>query len=202
MLSIPLSERVERANESISTPRMREILIRARIGNGQIRVQSVADGRPDRVVWPNRLSEWAGLRPENGTFDTPYYADTYARQKWFYQAQGESPARFRRTPGAGSLYWLNTRECLDRYLDGSQPDTLTVPQPVPAKLSGQSPSTTPRLAARSGPTRTTPPCGRCLSWPASPIGNRDSPLRSGACGRGRPSLDHGHPRQGMVRVHP
>jgi hypothetical protein len=34
------------------------------------------------------------LRPENGTFDTEHYTDTYAREKWFYQAQIESPAMF------------------------------------------------------------------------------------------------------------
>ena len=74
------------------------------------------------------------LRPENGTFDTPSYADVYARQKWFYQAQIESPAMFARTPGAGSLYWLATRDATGAYLDGGSSYTLTVPQPVPAKL--------------------------------------------------------------------
>jgi len=54
------------------------------------------------------------LRPENGTFDTPDYADVYARQKWFYQAQIESPAMFARAPGAGSLYWLCTRDGMGR----------------------------------------------------------------------------------------
>jgi hypothetical protein len=47
---------------------------------------------PDRVVWPGTRWEWAVLRPENGTFDAPTYHDGYARQKWFYQAQIESPA--------------------------------------------------------------------------------------------------------------
>ena len=74
------------------------------------------------------------LRPENGTFDTPGYHDGYARQKWFYQAQIESPAMFRRTPGAGSLYWLSTRDATGAYLDGSRSYTLAVPLPVPAGL--------------------------------------------------------------------
>ena len=78
--------------------------------------------------------EWAVLRPENGTFDTPGYHDGYARQKWFYQAQIESPAMFRRTPGAGSLYWLGTRDATGAYLDGGGSYTLTVPLPVPAEL--------------------------------------------------------------------
>ncbi len=115
--------------------RMRDILSRAAvIGNGQLRVQSFADRRPDRVVWPDTTWEWAVLVPENGTFDTPNYHDGYARQKWFFQAQIESPAMFRRSPGAGSLYWLNTRDASGAYLDGSNTYTLTVPLPVPAKL--------------------------------------------------------------------
>ena len=62
-----------------------------------------ADRRPDRVVWPGTLWEWAVLRPENGAFDTNDCHGGYARPEWFYQAQIESPAMFRRIPGAGSL---------------------------------------------------------------------------------------------------
>ena len=115
--------------------RLTDILTRAaEIGRAQLRVQSFADRRPDRVVWPSTQWEWAVLRPENGTFDTPTYHDGYARQKWLYQAQIESPAMFRRTPGAGSLYWLGTRDITGIYLDGGRSYTLTVPQPVPAQL--------------------------------------------------------------------
>ena len=114
---------------------MRDILTRAAVmGHAQLAVQSFADRRPERVVWPGTQWEWAVLRPENGTFDTPDYADVYARQKWFYQAQIESPAMFARAPGAGSLYWLATRDSTGTYLDGAKSYTLDVPQPVPAKL--------------------------------------------------------------------
>jgi len=41
------------------------------------------------------------LRPENGTFDADSYVDLEAREKWFYQAQIESPAMFARASGAG-----------------------------------------------------------------------------------------------------
>ncbi len=41
---------------------------------------------------------------------------------------------FRRSAGAGSLYWLGLRDARGQYLDGGQAYTLTVPQPVPAKL--------------------------------------------------------------------
>ncbi len=115
--------------------RMKFILERAAAAaNAQMRVQSFADRRPDRVAWPDRQWEWATLRPENGTFDAPTYMDLTAREKWFYQAQVESPAMFRRTAGAGSLYWLGTRDATGAYLDGGKSYRLVVPQPVPGKL--------------------------------------------------------------------
>jgi hypothetical protein len=97
-------------------------------------VQSFADRRPDRAVWDGTHWEWAVLRPENGSFDTGNYTDLYAREKWFYQAQVASPAMFARHPGAGSLYWPGLRDSTGSYLDGSSTYTLTVPQPVPARL--------------------------------------------------------------------
>jgi len=115
--------------------RMKGILTKAaQIGNGIMRVQSFADRRPERIVWKDRKWEWAVLRPDNGTFDTEHYTDLYAREKWFFQAQIESPAMFSRAPGAGSLYWLGVRDKSGAYLDGAQPYKLVVPQPVPAKL--------------------------------------------------------------------
>ncbi len=115
--------------------RMKGILEKAAVlANDQMRVQSFADRRKDRVVWGDRAWEWATLRPENGTFDTPFYADLEAREKWFYQAMVESPAMFRRAAGQGSLYWLGSKDAKNEYLDGSKTYRLTVPLPVPAKL--------------------------------------------------------------------
>jgi hypothetical protein len=115
--------------------RMKSILEKAAVeANDQMRIQSFADRRPDRVAWPDRKWEWAGLRPENGTFDTATYKDLDARTKWFYQAQIESPAMFKRSLGAGSLYWLGTRDANGAYLDGGKTYKLTLPLPVPGKL--------------------------------------------------------------------
>jgi hypothetical protein len=41
---------------------------------------------------------------------------------------------FRRTEGAGSLYWLSNRDAGGAFLNGSKTYKLTVPQPVPANL--------------------------------------------------------------------
>ena len=115
--------------------RMTRILEQAaRIASAQMRVQSLADRRPDRVVWDGRRWEWAVLRPENGTFDADSYVDLEAREKWFYQAQIESPAMFARAPGAGSLYWLSARDSTGAYLDGGRSYRLSVPLPVPDRL--------------------------------------------------------------------
>jgi hypothetical protein len=116
--------------------RLKAILERAaRSGNAQMRVQSLADRRPDRIAWPDRKSwEWATLRPENGTFDTPSYVDLDAREKWFWQATFESPAMFRRQAGGGSVYWFAARDKDGTYVDGGKTYKLTIPQPVPVKL--------------------------------------------------------------------
>ncbi|UPG90407.1 DUF1254 domain-containing protein [Luteibacter aegosomaticola] len=115
--------------------RMKRILTQAaREANAQMRVQSFADRRPDRVVWPDRKWEWAGLISDNGNFDTASYTDLEARDLWFYQAIGASPSMFRRGAGAGSVYWLGVRDSDGVYLDGGKSYKLSVPLPVPDKL--------------------------------------------------------------------
>jgi hypothetical protein len=106
----------------------------ARIGKAEMCAQSFADRRPDRIVWNDRKWEWAALRSENGEFATPSHLDLEAREKWFYQAIGASPAMFRRQPGSGSLYWLGARDRMGGYLDGAKSYKLTVPRPIPCQL--------------------------------------------------------------------
>jgi hypothetical protein len=106
----------------------------ARIGNAQMRVQSFGDRRAERIVWNDRQWQWASLRFEDGDFNTANHLDTEAREKWFYQAIGASPAMFRRDPEAGSLYWLGLREASGTYLDGGRSYKLSIPLPVPGRL--------------------------------------------------------------------
>ncbi|OQP52774.1 hypothetical protein A4H97_24015 [Niastella yeongjuensis] len=106
----------------------------AKIANAQMRVQSFADRRPDRIVWPDRQWEWAALRFEDGDFNTTNYVDLDAREKWFYQAIGSSPAMFRRGAGSGSVYWLGVHDKNGQWLMGDNTYKLTVPTPVPGKL--------------------------------------------------------------------
>jgi len=106
----------------------------ARIGNAQMRVQAFCDRRPDRIVWPDRKWQWVSLRYEDGDFNTQGYTDLVAREKWFFQAIGASPAMFRRDPGAGSLYWLALADRNGSSLNGGKSYRLSVPLPVPARL--------------------------------------------------------------------
>jgi hypothetical protein len=115
--------------------RMQDILTHAaEIANDEMRVQSFADRRLDRFPWPDRKWEWASLRYEDGDFNTALYTDLEAREKWFYQAIGASPAMFRRDEQAGSLYWLGLRDGQGSYFDGGETYRLTVPLPVPGRL--------------------------------------------------------------------
>jgi hypothetical protein len=115
--------------------RMKAILEEAaRAANAQMRVQSFGDRRPDRLAWQDRQWQWASLRFEDGDFNTQFHLDTDAREKWFYQAIGASPAMFRRDERAGSLYWLGLRDRAGAYLDGGKDYRLTVLLPVPGKL--------------------------------------------------------------------
>jgi len=126
---------IEKGKPFTPDARMQAILAEAaRVGNAQMRVQSFGDRRADRLVWPDRRWQWASLRFEDGDFNTNAHLDTEAREKWFYQAIGASPAMFKRDASAGSLYWLGIRDRDDAYLDGGMRYTLTVPLPVPAKL--------------------------------------------------------------------
>lgn len=114
---------------------MKELLEKAaKEGRDQMLIAGFADNRPERMVWKDRKWEWATLVYENGDFRTNAGFDLHAKDKWFSQAIGSSPAMFRRSEGAGSLYWLGLKDNKGKYLDGGKTYKLTVPGPVPAKL--------------------------------------------------------------------
>ena len=115
--------------------RMKAILEEAaRVANAQMRVQAFGDRSPERLPWKDRQWEWVSLRFEDGDFNTSNRLDLEAREKWFYQAIGASPAMFRRDTQAGSLYWLGHKDKTGAYLDGGKSYKLAVPLPVPGKL--------------------------------------------------------------------
>lgn len=115
--------------------RMQDILARAaRMGRDQLLVSAFDSARKDRSHWPDRRWEWAGLVPDSAQFETAAGIDLEARDRWFAQAIVTSPAMFRRSSGAGSLYWLSARAHTGAFLEGGKAYRLTLPQPVPAAL--------------------------------------------------------------------
>lgn len=126
---------IEKGKPFSPDDRMKDILTRAaKTGRDQMLVSAFASNRPDRLAWPDRKWEWAGLVPNVANFEIPMGIDMEARDRWFAQAIVTSPAMFKRTEGAGSLYWLGARDSTGAYLDGGKAYKLTIPQPVPFKL--------------------------------------------------------------------
>lgn len=119
---------IEQGKPFAPDARMTNILERAaQVGRDQMLVSAFASARPDRTAWPDRKWEWVD-------FETATGPDLEARDRWFAQAIVTSPAMFRRSAGAGSLYWLSARDATGAYLDGGKTYKVTIPQPVPGKL--------------------------------------------------------------------
>jgi len=115
--------------------RLKAILVRAaKAGREQMLVSAWDSTRADKLAWADRRWEWAGLVADNADFRTSNGIDLEARDRWFAQAIVTSPAMFRRTAGAGSLYWVGLRDKSGAYLDGGRRYKLSLPLPVPGKL--------------------------------------------------------------------
>jgi hypothetical protein len=126
---------IEKGKPFAPDARMRGLLEKAaRAGRDQLLVSAFASARPDRIAWKDRKWEWIGLVPGSAQFETKSGIDLEARDRWFAQAIVTSPAMFRRTKGAGSLYWLGHRDNTGAFVDGGKTYRLSVPLPVPANL--------------------------------------------------------------------
>ena len=71
----------------------------AREGRAQMLVSAFASSRADCIAWPDRRWEWVTLVADNPDWKTASGTDMEARDRWFAQAQGTSPAMFGRTAG-------------------------------------------------------------------------------------------------------
>jgi hypothetical protein len=126
---------IEKGKPFSPDARMKAILENAaKAGRDQMLVAAFDSNRADKLAWPDRKWEWAALVPESVQFETKSGVDVEARDRWFAQAIVTSPAMFRRTAGAGSLYWLGDRDVTGAFLDGGKTYKLTVSLPVPANL--------------------------------------------------------------------
>jgi hypothetical protein len=126
---------IEKGKPFAPDARMKGILKRAaKAGRDQMLVSAFDSARPERMAWNDRKWEWATLSTEGSDFETKNALDLEARDRWFMQATGMSPAMLRRGVGAGSVYWLGHRDKGGAFVDGGKTYKLTVPQPVPASL--------------------------------------------------------------------
>jgi hypothetical protein len=126
---------IEKGTPFAPDARMTGVLEKAaKAGRDEMLVSAFGSARSDRLAWKDRQWEWVGLVPGSAQFETSSGMDLEARERWFAQAIVTSPAMFRRTKGAGSLYWLGCRDGGGAYLDGGKTYRLRVPMPVPAGL--------------------------------------------------------------------
>ena len=191
---------IEKGKTFAPDERMKAILAKAaKDGRDQLLVSAFDSDRPDKLAWPDRKWEWAGLVPGSAQFETPAGMDLEARDRWFAQAIVTSPAMFKRTPGAGSLYWLAARDGTGAWLDGGKTYRLSIPQPVPDKLFWSVTFMTRRPARRCRPTRTG---GAAPLFELKDVSTTETtePISS-ASGQGEP-VDQDRARSRLVRLYP
>jgi hypothetical protein len=115
--------------------RMTRILEQAaRLANGQLRVQSFADRRSDRVVWPGPTVAVGGPAVRERRLLRRRPPGCRRPREVVLPGHRRLTGHVRRAAGAGSLYWLGLRDADGTYLDGARTYRLSVPQPVPGKL--------------------------------------------------------------------
>ncbi|MGI9244813.1 MAG: DUF1254 domain-containing protein [Verrucomicrobiales bacterium] len=119
--------------------RMKGILAEAvATGFGEMNVAFLANPRPERLIWEDRLWEsvpLAGsLDPETKEFGDANHRDLLANDHYFFMAFGTSAGIGREQVGQGSLYFVGMRDDSGTYLDGAKNYKLNIPGPVPAKL--------------------------------------------------------------------
>lgn len=111
--------------------RMQRILTQAaKVGLQQLRVETFASRRAERLVWPDRHWEWVSMSHDDPNFETRDYIDLHARDRWFFQALGT----FGRNQQADRVTFIAARDQSGAYLDGGETYKLSIPQPVPAAL--------------------------------------------------------------------
>jgi hypothetical protein len=135
----------------------------ARIGNAQMRVESFGDTRPDRIVWSDR--KWEGPRSASRTAtSTPPTTVTFtpATSGSIRPSEHRLPCSSVTRPLVRFTGWgcATPAEPLSTAV---RPISFLSRSPFPGSFSGPSPSTTPRLAARSIAARAKQPSAPCLS---------------------------------------
>jgi len=104
----------------------------ARVGSAIARTNSFASSDEARLVYPDRIWEWAFLGG-SASWDSQGYVNTDRRAAFAYIAIGMSPAMVEKHLGAGSQYLWTPRDANGAFLDGAKNYNLHIPSNIPVK---------------------------------------------------------------------
>ena len=104
----------------------------ARFASAIARTNSFASDDEARLVYPDRLWEWAFIGG-SASWDSQGYVNTDRRAGFAYIAIGMSPAMVEKHVGAGSQYLWTPRDASGAFLDGAKRYRLHIPAGIPIK---------------------------------------------------------------------
>jgi hypothetical protein len=104
----------------------------ARFGSAIARTNSFDSDDPARLVYPDRVWEWAFIGG-SASWDSQGYVNTDRRSSFAYIAIGMSPAMVERHVGTGSQYLWTPRDGSGAFLDGGKRYRLHIPPNIPVK---------------------------------------------------------------------
>jgi hypothetical protein len=104
----------------------------ARFASAVARTNSFASTDPARLVYPDRVWEWAFIGG-SATWDSQGFVNTDRRAAFAYLAIGMSPAMVEKHIGAGSQYLWTPRDARGGFLDGGKRYCLRIPPNIPVK---------------------------------------------------------------------
>jgi hypothetical protein len=104
----------------------------ARTASAIARVNSFDSDDPARLVYPDRVWEWAFIGG-SADWDSQGYVNTDRRSSFAYIAIGMSPAMVEKHVGVGSQYLWTPRDATGAFLDGGRRYRLHVPPKIPVK---------------------------------------------------------------------
>ena len=105
----------------------------ARLGSAIARTNTFASTDPERLVYPDRMWEWAFIGG-SASFDSQGFVNVDRRAAFAYAAIGMSPAMVEKQVGAGSQYLWTMHSSSGAFLDGGKNYRLHLPENIPVKL--------------------------------------------------------------------
>ena len=104
----------------------------ARFASAIARTNSFASDDEARLVYPDRVWEWAFIGG-SATWDSQGYVNNDRRAAFAYIAVGMSPAMVEKHIGAGSQYFWTPRDANGEFFDGAKKYRLHIPPSIPVK---------------------------------------------------------------------